>query len=135
MVRMLLKVVICLVLGVITPANAATAQSQREMNDAAGRELRAVEAEMNAALDRLFKLAEGKPRSVAKLRDAQSAWLAFRDAHIKAYWPSEESGTYGSVHPMCVAHELARLTRARLVELRAMTDRVEGDVCACQWPD
>jgi uncharacterized protein YecT (DUF1311 family) len=72
---------------------------------------------------------------VAKLKEAQTAWLAFRDAHVRAFWPSDEPRAYGSVHPMCVANELTRLTLARLSELRAMTSRVEGDVCACYWPD
>jgi uncharacterized protein YecT (DUF1311 family) len=133
MTRVILATVIALCAA--TSTDGGNAQSQLEMNQAAARELQTVEADMNAVLERLFKLATSRPSSVAKLKQAQVAWLAYRDAHIRAFWPSEEPGAYGSVHPMCVANERARLTRARLAELRAMTERVEGDVCACQWPD
>jgi uncharacterized protein YecT (DUF1311 family) len=124
----------CTVLGAAS-GNSARAQNQLEMNQFAGHELQAAEAEMNAILARLFKMAEGRPRSVAKLKQAQSAWEGFRDAHIKAIWPSEEQGAYGSLHPMCAAKEATRLTKARVAELQEMTKRVEGDACGCLWPD
>lgn len=134
MTKVILATVI-VVLCAATSTDVGNAQSQLDMNQAAGRELKAAEAEMNAALERLFTLATGKPRSVAKLKQAQAAWLAYRDAHVRAFWPSDEPGAYGSVYPMCVANELTRLTRARSAQLRAMTDRADGDVCACQWPN
>lgn len=124
-----------LILCVFSSADAVRAQTQFEMNQDAGRELRAAEAEMNKLVDGLVTKAKGKPVSVAKLKAAQSAWLAFRDAHLKAYWPSEEPGLYGTVQPMCEMIEMTRLTKARIAELRAMTSSVEGDVCACNWPN
>jgi uncharacterized protein YecT (DUF1311 family) len=123
----------CTVLGAAS-GNSARAQSQLEMNQSAGHELQAAEADMKAILARLFKTAEGRPRSIAKLKQAQSAWEEFRDAHIKAIWPSEEQGAYGSLHPVCTAKEATRLTKARIAELQEMTKRVEGDACGCLWP-
>ena len=115
---------------------AARAQSQLEMNLSAERELKATEAQMNDILARLFKMAEGKPISIGKLKAAQSTWLAFREAHVNAYWPSEDQqAMYGTVHPMCVMVEVTRLTKARIRELQAMTTFVQGDVCNCHWPD
>ena len=113
----------------------SAAQSQADMNQTAVRDLRTAENEMNSLVARLLKMAEGKPGSIAKLKQAQSAWQAFRDAHIKAFWPSEQPGTYGSAQPMCVAMEMTRLTKARIAELRQMTTPVDGDVCGCSWPD
>jgi hypothetical protein len=40
----------------------------------------------------------------------------------------------GTGRPMCVSLQLARLTNARVAELREMTKRIEGDVCGCDWP-
>jgi len=111
------------------------AQTQSEYTQSARAELRAAESELNDVLASLIEMAEGNPSSVAKLKQAQAAWEAFRDAHIKAYWPSEEPGWYGSAHPMCVAFELTRLTKARVTELREMTNRTGADLCVCLWPD
>jgi len=128
--------IVIVVLCATTSANLGNVQTQLDMNQAAFRELEAAEAEMNTELEHLFKLAHaaGELGSAAKLEQAQAAWLAYREAHVRALWPSEEPGAYGSVHSMCVAHELTRLTLARLAELRSMTDWVEGDVGACRWP-
>jgi uncharacterized protein YecT (DUF1311 family) len=126
---------VCLVLCTATSGRPLEAQTQLELNRSADRELQAAEAQMNSELRRLFALAAKNPASIEKLKQAQSAWRAFRDAHVKAFWPSDERGAYGSVHPMCVAQELTRLTKERVAELRKMTRSVEGDACACQWPD
>ena len=130
-----LGVLVCAILLAPRFGDAAGAQTQLEMNQTAERALKAAETAMSNELGRLTKLAARKPSSVAKLQAAQLAWQAFRDAHIKAFWPSEVRGAYGSVHPMCVAQELTRLTNARVAELKQMTTSAQGDVCACQWPD
>lgn len=126
----------CVALCCATGGRAAGAQTQLEMNQSAGADLESAEAKMNAAMTRLLALAADKPQSIAKLQRAQAAWRAFRDAHVAAYWPSDApQSVYGSVHPMCVANELARLTEARAKELQSMLVREEGDVCACFWPN
>src|SRR5436190_24284569 len=81
-------------------------QTQSEMNDDANRQLRAAEAEMGAVLRSLTTKANGHPDALAKLNRAQAAWVAYRDAHIDALWPSKTPQfSYGTVHPMCVAME------------------------------
>ena len=124
-----------LVGSVVGSTGITRAQTQFEMNQSAARDLDKAESEMNASLARLLKMAEGKPQSVAKLKQAQSAWLAYREAQVKAFWPSEDRLFYGSVHPMCVAMRLTSLTLARVAELQQMTARAEGDVCGYLWPD
>ena len=126
--------VLVVILCSITSAS-SEAQTQFEMNQAEQMKFKAAEARMSAELTRLYRLAAKRPDSIAKLKAAQAAWLAFRTAHIEALWPSEEPGAYGSVHPMCVAIELTHLTLQRVAVLHAMTTSVEGDVCACHWPD
>ncbi len=135
-----MRLSIAAVVGVIVLAAAAQAglsagQTQGEMNESAGRDMQAAEADMADAVARLVNLAAGRPATMAKLERAQEAWEGFRDAHIAAFWPSEEASAYGSMHAMCVANERARLTRARTAELLSMLNGVEGDGCACRWPD
>lgn len=110
-------------------------QTQLELSQAAGKELKAAEAEMTALLGRLMKKGVGKKEAIAKLQRAQTAWKAYRDAQVGAKWPFPERGQYGSVYPMCAATELTNLTKARVVELQKMLTPIEGDACNSQWPD
>jgi uncharacterized protein YecT (DUF1311 family) len=110
-------------------------ETQLGMNQAAGKELQAAEAEMARLLDSLMKQAAGKADAIATLNKAQTAWKIYRDAQLDAMWPFPERGQYGSVHPMCVATTRTALTKTRLMELRAMLERVDGDVCNSSWPE
>jgi uncharacterized protein YecT (DUF1311 family) len=85
-------------------------------------------------LERLLEAAAGKAEAIAKLDQAQAAWKSYRDAQTDALWPSADRASYGSVHPMCVALARTNLTRTRTAELRAMLEKVEGDVCQPGWP-
>jgi uncharacterized protein YecT (DUF1311 family) len=79
--------IVCFVLCTAISASPFEAQTQLEMNRSAERGLQAAEAQMNSELTRLLALASKKPRSIEKLKEAQSTWRAFRDAHVKAFWP------------------------------------------------
>ncbi len=123
---------------VVAMAQVATSagQTQGDMNASAALELQGAELEMADLVAELVDQAEGRPATIAKLEQAQAAWEAFRDAHIAAFWPTEEPRvSYGSVHPLCVTLERTRLTQARTAELRSMLNGVEGDVCLSRWPD
>jgi len=121
-------------------ASAALAQevprenTQTGMNETAGKQLKAAEAEMQESLGRITLRAKDNPSAVAKLRNAQDAWETYRDAQLAAMWPGAAAG-YGSVQPMCVAFAKAALTEARTRELRQMETPVEGDACASDWPE
>ena len=67
-----------------------------------------------------------------KLRNAQRAWLTFRDAELEAKFPFEDKQYhYGSVYPMCANLFLARRTQERIKHLREWLDGTEeGDTCA-----
>src|SRR5437867_10281949 len=90
--------------------------TQLGMNEAAGRELQAAEAEMAKVLDTLMKKAASKAEAIAKLNKAQTAWKAYRDAQVDTMWPFPDRGLYGSVYPMCVATIRANLTKIRVME-------------------
>jgi uncharacterized protein YecT (DUF1311 family) len=62
---------------------------------------------------------------------AQRAWLAYRDAELKAGFPHRSSRIYGSVYPMCASLVGEALTRQRIAHLRQwLTGIPEGDACA-----
>jgi len=101
-------------------------QSQLEMNmcarldfEAADRELNRVYREAIAAaqqadreLDRQY---DQRPGYEAVLREAQRAWVAFREAHCRYEGYEEARG--GSMEPMIYSGCSARLTRARIAQL------------------
>jgi uncharacterized protein YecT (DUF1311 family) len=120
---------------VLVGASHALGQTQAEMNADASAHLRATEAEQRQVLDELRGKAREKTDALATLEAAQRAWEAYRDAHVRALWPSADDGRYGTVNPMCVATTKAELTRARTRELRAMLKPVEGDACGSRWPE
>lgn len=121
----------------IGPAATPSGSTQLELNEQAGRERAAAETEVAVLLSRLRERAAGDPAALARLEAAQVAWRSYRDAQIELGFHfadgSAGSRTGGSVRPMCVALELARLARQRARELRALLEPEEGDVCAPAW--
>jgi len=87
--------------------------SQAELNQCAARARDKADAELNRVYRELMKDTSGAER--AKLRDAQLAWLKFRDAHCD-YRSVGNKG--GSIYPMVVGFCLAGVTNARVEQLR-----------------
>lgn len=109
--------------------NCADPQTQVEMNACAAIDFERADAELNAEYRRAIAHARASDREVtsrpegddrpgdeATLRQAQRAWVAFRDAHcrLEGY---EARG--GSMEPMLYSICSAALTRARIAQLRA----------------
>lgn len=106
-------------------------QNQMEMNVCAGLDFERADAELNAAwrvaiadaraadaeLDRRY---DQRPTTEAKLREAQRAWLVFRDAHCTVQGYDEARG--GSMEPMVYGACRARLTRERTAQLAQVAD-------------
>jgi uncharacterized protein YecT (DUF1311 family) len=69
---------------------------------------------------------------IRKLKIAQRAWIAYRDAQVEAVYPEpDKRAAYGSVYPMCRCIALAQLTTQRAAELKRWIDGIEeGDVCS-----
>jgi len=89
------KTIVAILVGTIiagsTVRNAVglRAQTQSQMNTDADRALRSAEAEMATVLQNLTKKASAQPAALARLNRAQTAWVAYRDAHLEALWPSK----------------------------------------------
>jgi len=130
-----MKTLFCFVASIaitlLFSTNAATRQSQAEMNqDACGKYKKADDA-MNRIYRKIITEAKGDAQFIAKMKKAQRAWLAFRDAQLEATYPDPAPHAYGSVNPMCRCMVLEQLTYERTEQLRPWADGVpEGDVCA-----
>jgi uncharacterized protein YecT (DUF1311 family) len=129
--------------------NCANPQAQQEMNYCAGEDFRRADAEINTvyrtavaeaqAADREYARSGGDaaggpgagPGEEATLREAQRAWVSFRDANCRLE-SFEARG--GSMQPMLDAGCRATLTRARTAELRGPEcpgDAQPAEITAC----
>jgi uncharacterized protein YecT (DUF1311 family) len=95
------------------------------------RNYKSADAELNRVYQKILRDYKADLTFIKKLKNAQRAWLVYRDAELAALYPDTAQGAYGSVNPMCRCNELQRLTEARTEELRRwITRTIEGDVCA-----
>lgn len=125
--------------------NCANPQAQQEMNYCAAQDAERADAELNTvyrtaiadaqAADREYAQMDpggaaahrGEPGEEATLREAQRAWVAFRDAHCRMQ-SFEARG--GSMQPMLDGGCRATLTRARTAELRGPECPGDGEQAA-----
>ena len=115
-----------------------TAQTQADPTVCGSNDYKSADDELNSTYQQLLKKAAGGPVALQKIRAAQRAWVAFRDAQIAALYPAEnKQKEYGTVFPMCANLALADLTKQRTAQLKQMLNRVEGDVCegGVSYPD
>jgi uncharacterized protein YecT (DUF1311 family) len=102
---------------------AAFAQTQLEMNEKAGAELRQAEARMDVVYrDVLAKISDAGKEA---LQASQETWLNFRNQECAF----ETMGTAGgSIHPLVVAECRRRLTGQRIKDLEAQLNCQEGNL-------
>ena len=110
----------------------ASPQTQGELNDQACLKYKKADAEMNSIYKQILDSYKSEAVFVAKLKTAQRAWVAFRDAHLESLYPEPNKlQSYGSVNPMCQCIVLAELTTERTKALRQWLRGIpEGDVCS-----
>ena len=97
------------------------AKTQAEMNACANKEAARVDAELNDVYRSLLSKAESQPEAVAKIKAAERAWIAYRDAYIDAMYPAKDKqAEYGSVYPMEVDLLRAKLTQQQVAALKEM---------------
>ena len=101
-------------------------QNQMDMNFCAAIAFERADSELNAAWRLTITAARGtdreidrrydrRPTTEAKLREAQRAWIIFRDAHCTVEGYDQARG--GSMEPMAYDGCRARLTRERTRQL------------------
>jgi uncharacterized protein YecT (DUF1311 family) len=128
-------------LALLTPAMAAgadpkdcmeTATTQSQRDQCASTQLKAADGELNRVYKAILKKYKNDTDFLRKLRNAQQAWLKFRDAELEAQFPlADKRARYGSAYPMCANLFLVRRTQERIKDLRQWLDGTEeGNVCA-----
>jgi uncharacterized protein YecT (DUF1311 family) len=98
--------------------------SQLEMTACAVDDLKQADSELNEVYQTLLiKQADNKV-FIQKLRGAQRAWVAFRDAELEAMYACEsenQNSCWGSMLPLCRSSYMAKLTRDRTDRLRDLS--------------
>jgi uncharacterized protein YecT (DUF1311 family) len=109
----------------------ASAQTQADLNKSACDEYQRMDTELNKTYLQILNLYKDDTLFLQKLKLAQRAWIAFRDAQLSALFPAEETQTeYGSIYPVCRCQTLSELTVQRTAQLHRWIDGIEeGDVC------
>ena len=132
---MIARFVLVLALTLVIPALPALAQSQAAYNAAACAALKKADAELNAVYAAILKKNVDDKNFIDKLKAAQRAWVAFRDAEMAARYPAKDKWEYGSAFDLCWCNGLAALTQQRTEQLKPWRDGIpEGDVCAGSYP-
>jgi uncharacterized protein YecT (DUF1311 family) len=97
------------------------ARSQKAMNRCAGEEVTRVESELNGVYHKLLLAAASEPGAVAKIKSAENAWIAYRNAYEEAMYPAEDKqAEYGSRYPMDADFLRAELTRRQIPALKEL---------------
>ena len=82
------------------------------MNACASDEAARVDSELNQVYHKLLSQAASQPEAAAKIKAAQRAWIAYRDANMEVMYPAKDKqAEYGSIYPMEADLLLAKLTQ------------------------
>jgi uncharacterized protein YecT (DUF1311 family) len=95
---------------------AVLAQSQSEMNREAAASFVKADAELNRVYARVLATLDDEGR--VKLKAAQRAWVAFRDAQAEFEMDNEARG--GSMAPLVYEGFRARITKARVAQFKEL---------------
>jgi uncharacterized protein YecT (DUF1311 family) len=97
------------------------ATTQMEMNTCAGDEAARVEARLNDVYHKLLVQASNQVEALAKIKAAERAWVAYRDAYMEAMYPAKDKQVeYGSIYLMEASLLRAKLTERHTTELKEL---------------
>ncbi|RPJ08192.1 MAG: DUF1311 domain-containing protein [Spirochaetaceae bacterium] len=95
-----------------------SAETQTEMNAAAAREYHRADDTLNIVYARIMGEYTANTEFVEAMRNAQRAWIVFRDLHLESIFPGGERGRFwGTIYPTSRYLELAEITWARVMTL------------------
>ena len=104
--------------------------NQLELNACASNDFAEADAELNQTYQTLIKKEADDPLFISKLRLAQKAWVAFRDADLEARFACSEDDAricWGSMYPMSFLFRKAELTRERTKHLKQILKDGRGE--------
>ena len=104
------------------------ATTQMAMNTCASEEAARVEARLNDVYHKLLATAAKQPDAVDKIKGAERAWIAYRDAYVEAMYPAKDKmGEYGSIYLMNVNLLRAKLTERQITEVKELLEQYSGE--------
>ena len=114
------------------------ATTQLDMNAAASADESDARARMERALkevrDHASTLGAQGSTVLALVDRSQRAWKAYFDAEVELRWPPNAED-FGTIYPMCVATDMARMCNERARALESLVHVEEGDGCFSRWDE
>lgn len=107
-----------------------TYETQGEINACAGRNFDAADAELNGVYREVTHRLKDDAEGLGKLKSAERAWIAYRDADCAFAAMSVEGG---SIYPMILLACREAATRGRIAALKGYLQCEEGDL-SCPLP-
>lgn len=99
------------------------AKTQAAMDACASDEAARADAQLNEAYRTVLQRTTDMT-AATKIKVAERAWIAYRDAYAEAMYPAEnKQSEYGSVYPMEIALLRAKLTRIQIAALQDLSKR------------
>ena len=100
------------------------AKTQFDMNACASSEAARVDAKLNNVYRELLSKVADEPEAVAKIKGAEKAWIAYRDAYMDAMYPAKDKAAeYGSIYPMEAELLRAKLTQRQVTALQELLEQ------------
>ncbi|MFT3973522.1 MAG: lysozyme inhibitor LprI family protein [Amaricoccus sp.] len=116
--------------GPVAAEDCTTLATQLEMNQCAGRNFDAADTALNQTWRAVTARLAGDAAGLGKLKAAERAWVAFRDAECTFQSMGVEGG---SIYPMIWTECRETLTRERAATLQGYLACEEGDL-PCPLP-
>jgi uncharacterized protein YecT (DUF1311 family) len=107
-------------------ADCGDAKNQMEMNACFCSEFKKTDAELNQVYQQVMAKYKADAAAIKRIKTAQIAWLAFRDANLESSFPADN---HFSAAGMCVCNLKAEMTAQRLTQLQGILNPSEGDTC------
>lgn len=97
------------------------ARTQAEMYGCTNDEAKRLDTELNRIYRELLSKASSQSDAVEKIKGAEKAWQAYRDAYIDAVYPAaNKQAEYGSMYPMDAGLVRIRLMQEHLSDLKKL---------------
>ena len=104
------------------------AKTQIELNVCASEEAARTDAELNEVYRKLLTEAGKQEEAVAKIKAAERAWIAYRNAYMEAMYPARnKQAEYGSVYPMEADLLRAKLTQRQVTALKELLQQYSSN--------
>jgi len=109
--------------------NCDNATTQFDLDQCAGNDYQAADAELNRVYTRL--MSQYDEQNKTSLRQSERDWIRYRDSTCEHETAESQGGT---MHPMLVSECLTEKTKDRVRELRKQLHCEDGDL-SCNPPD